>query len=150
MTTFAELYPMIRVLLGDTDTQVVMFSDAVLNSHIRLRIMTDNDLNVQEDGTSAIFTAVLTATQKALIILKVAKALISPVANKFSYRNVVHSVSREGGSQQLLAYLDDQIIELESSNGSLMRFDTEIAAILNGALRFQRDYQAALVVDGGG
>lgn len=147
-TTFADLYPTIRVLLGDTDPLLVMYSDSVLNSHIRLQIMLANDLSVQEDGTSTVFTAVLTATQKALLILRSAKAIISPVANKFSYRNVVHSVTREGGTQQLLAYLDEQIGELESDSGALLRYDTEISAILNGALRFQKDYQAALVVDG--
>lgn len=147
-TTFADLYPMIRVLLGDTDALLVMYSDSVLDSHIRLQIMLANDQGVQEDGNSTEFTAALTATQKALLILRASKAIISPVANKFSYRNVVHSVTREGGTQQLLAYLDEQIGELESDSGSLLRYDTEISAILNGALRFQKDYQAALVVDG--
>lgn len=145
-TTFSELRPMVRVLLGDNDPQLLMFSDCVVDSHIRLRIMTDNDLTVQEDGDAAAFTTVLTATQKAFIILRVAKAIISPVANKFSYRNAVHAVSREGSSAQLMSYLDEQIDSLQA--GDMIKFDTEISAILNGALRFYRDYQAALIVDG--
>jgi hypothetical protein len=147
-TTFAELYPLIRVILGDTDLQVIRYSDAVLASQIRLRLLTDNYSDVQEDGNSATFAAELTANQKALIVLKVAKAIVAPMANSFSYRNPVQSVSRSGSTVQLLAYLDEQISDLESSVGKTIRFDTEIAAILNGALRFYSDYADALIADG--
>lgn len=140
-TQFSELLPLIRTLLGDSDPQLVMFSDSVLNNQIRLRILTDNNPDVQEDGSSAVFMNELTATQKSLIILKVAKAVISPVPDTFSYRNPVTSVLRKGGTIQLLAYLDSQIDEVEGGN---IRFDTDIAAIVNGAFRFYRDYAKAV------
>ncbi len=147
-TAFSDLYPLVRTILADNDPQRIMYSDGVIDSQIRLRILTDNDLNVQESGSTKIFTTDLTPTQKALIILQVAKAIIVPLSNEFSYRNPVHSVSRKGGVLQLLSNLDEQISELENSNGKLIRFDTEISAILNGALRFYGDYSNALVVDG--
>lgn len=143
-TTFSELRPLIRVLLGDTDPQLIMYPDTVLDSHIRLRTLTDNNLDVLEDGNSGQFVTVLTAAQKSLVILKVAKAIISPVPDSFAYRNPVHSVSRKGGTIQLLAYLDSQIDEVEGGN---IRFESEMTAILNGALRFYDDYSAALTTD---
>lgn len=143
-TQFSDLYPLIRVLLGDNDDQNRMYSDQVLASQIRLRILTDDDLSVQEDGSSTIFTESLTAQQKALIILRAAKAIIAPVPNEFSYRSPVHSVSRRGGSIQLLSYLDEQIDTVEGGN---IRMDTEITAILNGAIRFYNDYAVAITAD---
>jgi hypothetical protein len=145
-TQFQELRDLIRPLLGDADSRRRMFSDVVIDSHIRLRILTDNSLDVQEDGTSGVFTEELTAPQKALIIFKVARAIISPIPDSFAYRNPVHSVSRRGGSIQLIAYLDGQIEEVEGGN---IRFDTEITAILNGALRFYQDYADAQIADRG-
>ena len=143
-TQFTDLEPLIRTLLGDTDPQLVMFSDSVLDSHIRLRILTDDNPDVQEVGTSRTFTKDLTAAQKSLVILKVAKAVISPVPDTFSYRNPVTAVLRKGGTIQLLAYLDAQIEEVEGGN---IKFDTEIEAITNGALRFYQDYANAITAD---
>jgi hypothetical protein len=143
-TQFTDIEPLIRTLLGDTDPQLVMFSDAVLDSHIRLRILTDDNPDVQENGATRIFTKDLTAAQKSLVILKVAKAVISPVPDTFSYRNPVTAVLRKGGTIQLLAYLDAQIEEVEGGN---IKFDTEIEAITNGALRFYSDYANAITSD---
>lgn len=141
-TSFKSLHTLIRAILGDSDSQVVMYSDCVLDSHIRLRILTDNNQEVQEDGESANFTKDLTSQQKALLVFKIAKAIIAPVPDSFSYRNAIHSVSRRGGTLQLLSYLDEQIESLE--DGGYLKFDTEIIAMLNGALRFYNNYSEAV------
>lgn len=140
-TTFKSLHCLIRAVLGDNDSQVLLFSDDTLNSHIRLRILADNNQDVQEDGELAVFTRDLTAQQKTLLILKVSKAIIAPVPDSFSFRNAVHSVSRRGGSLQLLSWLDEQIESVESD--SYMKSDTEISAFINGALRFYNNYSEA-------
>lgn len=141
-TSFKSLHTLIRAVLGDSDSQVLIYSDCVLDSHIRLRILTDNNQEAQEDGDSAIFTRDLTAQQKALLVIKVAKAIIAPSPDSFSYRNAVHAVSRRGGTLQLLSYLDEQLELLESDG--YIKFDSEITAMINGALRFYNNYSEAM------
>jgi hypothetical protein len=139
-TAFADLHPFMRALLGDHDAQVRLFSDDVLNSHIRLRLLSTPD--IQESGSTAQFTTDLTPTQKAILIYQSCKSVIAHMPNKFSFRTPVHAGSREGGIAQLMAYIDSQLAELDGGV-LVLRYDTELTAILNGADRFYDNWTAA-------
>ena len=142
-TKFSDLYPYVRALLGDHDAQRRMYSEDAINGHIRLRIMVDDLPDLQEDASSKEFTETLTATAKALLIFKVAKALLSPSPDLFSHRDPVMAFTRRGGVVQLMTYLDGQIEDLEGG-AMLLRFDTELDAMLNDAERFLNNYTDAM------
>jgi len=141
-TNFAELHPFVRAVLGDTDQQRRMFKDDVLNSHIRLLIFQQGNLDYQEVGNTAKFNVELTPLQKASAVYKVSKAIVSHMPTNFSYRTPVHAVSRGCGMTQLLAYIEEQLSEIDG--GSPMAYDTDLSAILNGAWRFYSSFSEAL------
>lgn len=145
-TAFITLYPLVRALLGDHDAQVRMYSDTVLDAQLRLRLLTDNDPVVLEDGTTRIFTTELTPVQKALLIYRMAKAILAPQADFFSYKTPVHSVTRRGHILSLRAYLDEQL-ELLEGGSALLRYDSDLDAMIHGSTRYLSDLNAALISD---
>lgn len=142
-TTFAELYPFIRVVLGDTDALRVMYTADVLNQHLRLLILQQSAPEYQEQGTTTEFTTELFPLQKARLIYSVAKAIVSQMPSAFSYRTPVFAISRSGMAAQLLAWIDQQIGEIDGGV-SPIEYDTELSAILNSSIRFYNAYAHAV------
>lgn len=142
-TAFSELHPFIRAVLGDTDPQRQMYKSTTLDSHIRLLTFQQGNLEYQEVGTTAKFNVELTPYQKAKLIYQVAKSIVSQMPSSFSYRTPVHSVSRSNGTVQLLAYIEEQIAEIDGGV-TTMAYDTDLSAILNNGYRFYLSFNKAL------
>lgn len=131
-----------RAVLGDTDAQNLIYSDAALDSHIGLRVLAIDDPLIQISGTS--FTEELTNAQKARVIFEVCRSVIAHMADEFSYKNPVYSVTRKKIVSNLLRYLDDQLYELQSGS-VLIRSENEFAAFLQGPDRFWDAWETAQI-----
>lgn len=141
-TTFSEIRGYIRAIVGDYDSECFQYSDSVLNSHIRLTILIENDPLIAE-GSSEEFDRELTNEQKAKVSLKSSLNLISPMPDTFSYRNPITSVTRKGGIRQLTARINTLLSEL--NGGALaIAYESDFEAMINSFEKFTRDLQAAL------
>lgn len=146
MTSFSDLYPYVRAILGDSDSQKQLYSDQAIDSHIKLQIALKNSPDIQQDGTDLHFTTDLSLSQQAVMALRIAKAILAPQADTFAYRTPAISVSRKGGVFQLMRYIDEQLIVLEGG-ATILRYETEIHAIVNHAHRFLESWTHAYEVD---
>lgn len=142
VTTFNAVRDFVRPLLGDTDKQRIVYSDAVIDQHIRLVIITHADAAVQENGESAQFTVELGQQQLAIMVFRVAKSIISPRDNFFSYKTPILTITRNGGQVQLMSYIDSNISKL-SGGAIVIRSDNELQALLWGPDRFWNDFTKA-------
>ena len=140
-TEFKTIRDFVRPVLGDTDAQRLLYSDNTLNQHIRLLILKEDDPEIQE-GAEGEFATALTAKQKALTVYRTARSVLSGQPDEFSYKGPVMSASRKGGVLQLLAYIDRQISDIEGGE-TMVLYDTELDALLNGAYRFMQDLSDA-------
>lgn len=147
-TAFDEIVGFARVVLGDTDTENFVYTQDAIYQHIRLLTLTQEGIlegaSFQEDGLSnGNFTEDLTAKAKAICIFSVAKGLLSPVPNFFSYRTPVQSGTRSGHTLQLLAWIDENLSKLRGGSFPISS-DDELQAILLGPSRFYDQYNAAM------
>lgn len=141
-TPFSEIRQFIRTVLGDYDSENLMYSDDVLNGHIRFFLLLEESGGLSEDGTTLTFTSELTNHQKALVALNSALNIISPNPDTFSYRNAILSVTRKGYHQlrSSLTKLLDKI-----NGGSLsIAYQTDLEAMLRSPENFIRDFEIAL------
>ena len=141
-TTFETIRTYVRAVLGDTDTNVIKFSDDNLNTHIRLVILRRDDPDIQEDGTSAVFTKTLTNKNIALMAYLVAESVIMNIPDTFSYKTPVLSVVRRGGIRQLLSHFEEQISEIEGGTFAFSE-DQFIDAFIRGTERFVDEFSNA-------
>lgn len=143
MTTFQTIRDYVRVLVGDIEANVTVYSDAVINSHLRLVLISEDDAGVQESGNNETFVAVLTNAQTALLVYRTARSLIANIADTFSYKTPVISIVRRGGIRQLLAHLDSQISSISGGNFAFSQ-DTFMEALIDGTTRFMEELTDAL------
>ncbi len=143
MATFTTIRDFVRILVGDVDTVVTIYSDAVLNSHIRLVLITEDDTSVQESGSTEAFTLPLTNAQIALLVYRTARSLIVNMSDTFSYKTPVLAIMRRGGIRQLLSHIDEKIAEI--GGGSIVfSQDTFMEALLDGTTRFINEFSDAI------
>lgn len=142
-TSFSDLHSGVRHILGDTDPIVKVYSNDVIDEHIRLVILFENDATLLENGSTKEFTTTLSGTQKAIVILKSAQSIVAPTPDEFSYKSPVLSVRRKGAMSRLWSYLDGQIRELEGGSFPV-ESEGELAAYLNGLSRFSDEQDDAL------
>lgn len=147
-TAFDEIAGFVRAVLGDTDSENFVYTQDAIEQHIRLLILTQNGMLesasfLENPLSTGNFTGTLTAKAKVLCIFSVAKGLISPVPNFFSYRTPVQSASRSGHTLQLLAWIDENLSKLRGGSFPISS-DDELQAIILGPSRFWNQYNAAL------
>ena len=142
-TKFSDLYPLMRALVGDNDEQLRMFSDSVLDSHLRVVILIENSTEIQEQSNTRQFTTDLTPTQKALMVLRGARSVIAPIPNSISWKNPVTSGSRRDMVAFLIPFLEGKIEEVEGGGGMYIKSDSEMTAMLRGYERYLDEYADA-------
>lgn len=112
-----ETYDVTRILLGDLDAAVKQFSDATLGQAavavVRLGKVTG--LSLTEDRTGV--TPDPTTPQYALLTYWMAKLLVTPSTDGYSYRSRAFS-ERLGHQRDLLGELGARIHELENGTGA--------------------------------
>lgn len=141
-TEVKEVRDFVRTVLGDSDSQRLLYSDATIDGHIKLLLIKENDHEIQVSPVPGEFTNDLTPTQKALTIYRTALSILSGQPDQFFYKSPVMSVSRKGGVLQLIAFINKQIADLQGGTIALA-YDTELDAMINGSWRFLQDLQAA-------
>lgn len=143
-TQFKEIRSLARAIMLDVDDQNFMYPDAVIDSHIKLIVMVENKTTIQmpdEETTPPAFTATLTPTDKALLAYLVARSIISPNPDYFTYKSPVLTVARAGGTIQLLNQIQRQLDQLQGGFLALKE-DNELWALVNGPVRWARDWNA--------
>ncbi|OHB80540.1 MAG: hypothetical protein A2W31_06800 [Planctomycetes bacterium RBG_16_64_10] len=108
MSAFSELYPALRTLLGDTGT-VAMYSTAQLDMGISNGLMEDATYN---EVAGAISPNIASKTDKMILALRAAIALVSPTRNLQRYTTKVLSVTRDTGEGSYAAWLEGKLSEL--------------------------------------
>lgn len=126
-TQFSELHTLVRVILQDTDTDAIRYSDSVLNSHLELLCLLDSDYT-KTAGLDE-FNAELSDKLKALAILKAALNIVTPQPHHFAYKTPVHSVTRKGGVLELRTWLRRQINLVSSSSLFGMAYESFTEAL---------------------
>jgi len=139
-TNFSDLHDFVWAILGDNDSSNRQYSSSVLNTHIRLLVLGDDDYD--EVGETAVFDSSLTDNQKALLSYRTAKSIISNVPDHFSYKTAVLSVVRKGAIKQLLAHIDEMINAIEGG-AFAVSIDTFIHDIVNYRDRYLDEYNDA-------
>lgn len=141
-TSFETIRTFVRGILLDTDPNCYVYSDSALNGQIRWVIVFWNDSTVQESDTPEQFTITLTAKQQATLVLTIAKNIIAPQHDTFSYRTPITSVVRKGGIRQMYAHLEQQLAAL--NGGSIAcASETDMTAIFNSLERWTDAYTEA-------
>lgn len=137
-TTFDDIAAFSRAVLGDTDLDQLKYSSQVMDQHIRLMILLKNDDAIQESDSLREFTETLTATQKAWMVYSVAKSIIGPQGDKFSYKTPVLSVSRTQATARVYSMIEEA---LEGIGGGVLALqeDNELWAMVNHCSRFYQD-----------
>ena len=142
MTNFKVIRDFVRAILGDTDADCYQYSDDVLNQNIRLTLLCYPDATVIEDGSLAVFTTVLSTKNKGLLSYMVAKGVIAPIDDHFSYKTPVISVVRKGGIKQLHSHIENKIGKINGGAFALSS-DTDLEALINGTERFLDEFSTA-------
>lgn len=126
-TQFSDLYPLIRALVDDTDSEAYYYSNPVLDSHISLQAMATGDATLAFTGTT--FDNEITNIQKVIITANVAKALVSMMLSEFSYKTPVMTAKRKRTIPLTLVMLDNLLAE--ASGGKILAIEEgEIEAIV--------------------
>jgi len=144
-TTFSSLYGFIRAILGDRDPVRVMYSDDVLDQHISLAAMMlmDSAVVVDEESDPLAFTTTLSTTNKGIVVLEAALTILGPNSEYFSYRTPIHSVTRSGGVNSIISWIEDRLGDLRGGRFAFTA-DNELIALVNGAERFIDAFDEAL------
>lgn len=133
-TTFAELHTAIRTIVGDTDEVVKQYPSWVLDQHITFAASALDSEAVVINGDGISFTESLSLKLKAIVEFRAAKGLVAGIAERFSYRSPVMSVSRAGTHSSLMRYIEGVLSDLEGDTCPI-DFDTEYEVLLNGAAK---------------
>lgn len=133
-TDYSDLYPHIRVLLGDTDASYYKWTDGVLDDAIEVALLTNDDYSAS--GSDSITPTVASDDDLALIIFEAAKILLNPSPGRFSYKTRVLSVSRDNaGKADILRFIEDAIYKLQNGE-SVVSKDSSLIAYLDHNLRY--------------
>lgn len=108
MSAFSELYPTLRTLLGDTGT-VSMYSTAQLDMGISNGLLEDATYS---EVAGAISPNIASKTDKMILALRAALALVSPTRNLQRYTTKVLSVARDTGEGSYAAWLEGKLNDL--------------------------------------
>ena len=135
-TKFSELRPLIRSILGDTNPSALVYSDHTIDNHIRLIILSGDNSDIQESDPRVdppVFTEDLSSQEKATIVFKAARGVISFIPNEFAYQTPVMKVRRKGVVSQILANIDRNLSDIE---GMPISSENEIEAYVNAWNKF--------------
>lgn len=140
-TNYSDLYPHIRVLIGDTDASYYTWLDAVLDDAIDFALLTNSDYAA--GGGNTITPDVADDNDLAVIVLTAARVLLNPSPGRFSYRTRALSVSRDSsGKVSILSFIEDKLYELQSG-GSIVSKDSSLIAYLEHATRYLDTFNEA-------
>jgi len=136
VTLFNELYPTVRVFLGDLNAAAPGYSNSQLDMGIAAALLRDDTFS---EGTQApsgggrTITPTVSAKDDLLrLSIRSAICLLSPNRGPFSYRTRVFSVSRN--LREHMVYLEDleqQVVEGEVTIGSETEWDQFVRGVDN-------------------
>ena len=132
-TPFTAIYPLIRALLEDTNTERRTYSNEVLDQQIifAATFIGVDDLTGLYDQTVALtFDGDLTKKQKLLLALEIATRIVGGRNTEFSHRSPILSVVRKGGRSDLLMKFDE-MTRLLNGDDFVLETDTDLDTLFN-------------------
>jgi len=114
-TAWSELAPFIRHALGDTGTRVQLVSDSVVQTGIRMALMTiPEGATYTADGSGNVSPDLTDRLDKAIVILSAALSIARPTPRSVATRMPVFSVSKQG-LDQIAANIEQELYELREN-----------------------------------
>jgi len=134
MTTFDDLMPLIRAVIGDTDSSHYLYKTNNLYNFIRLNLVKEGLEESNPVTSPPSFNSVLNMQQKTLIVLSTAIMIISGWPKVLDYRNPVMQVKRQRDDMQIQELKKTYIA---ITNGSfVISDDNEMNKLINYRDRF--------------
>lgn len=140
-TAFSDLYRQIRTLVGDNDVRKTVYSDRVLDSHIRNVILTYTPDGIVEDSDDeGNFSDTLSVAQKGIVIFEVAIFILTQTPADFTFRDPVVHYRKKMNQQQWIADLKSKVLALQevlSGTSATAKAEGILAAIQDGPTKIQ-------------